>query len=187
MIDFPIDELLDDSICTIWLERHLHWLAYPPVLSHVKPAMAVLDSRDAARPARVSRCHARLNVEGGFLRRAQAAVCESGHFVRSPGAPLCEFHQDLCDQRRAHARRPASHALFKIVNLARGLLIAVAVLLIGLALLLAVVNQWRVADFDRLDYACTMRLVVPGVTLTALGVQTMLSSFFVSNLGVHRK
>jgi transposase-like protein len=24
MIDFPIAELLDDSICTIWLERHLH-------------------------------------------------------------------------------------------------------------------------------------------------------------------
>jgi transposase-like protein len=24
MIDFPIGELLDDSICTIWLEHHLH-------------------------------------------------------------------------------------------------------------------------------------------------------------------
>jgi transposase-like protein len=24
MIDFPIDELLDDGICTRWLERHLH-------------------------------------------------------------------------------------------------------------------------------------------------------------------
>lgn len=24
MIDFPIAELLDDSVCTIWLERHLH-------------------------------------------------------------------------------------------------------------------------------------------------------------------
>jgi transposase-like protein len=24
MIDFPITELLDDSICTLWLERHLH-------------------------------------------------------------------------------------------------------------------------------------------------------------------
>ena len=24
MRDFPIAELLDDSICTIWLERHLH-------------------------------------------------------------------------------------------------------------------------------------------------------------------
>jgi transposase-like protein len=24
MIDFPIDELLDDGTCTLWLERHLH-------------------------------------------------------------------------------------------------------------------------------------------------------------------
>ena len=24
MIDFPIDELLDDSMCMLWLERHLH-------------------------------------------------------------------------------------------------------------------------------------------------------------------
>jgi transposase-like protein len=24
MIDFPIDELLDDGLCTRWLERHLH-------------------------------------------------------------------------------------------------------------------------------------------------------------------
>lgn len=24
MIDFPITELLDDSICALWLERHLH-------------------------------------------------------------------------------------------------------------------------------------------------------------------
>jgi transposase-like protein len=24
MIDFPITQLLDDSICTLWLERHLH-------------------------------------------------------------------------------------------------------------------------------------------------------------------
>jgi len=24
MIDFPIADLLDDSICTLWLERHLH-------------------------------------------------------------------------------------------------------------------------------------------------------------------
>jgi hypothetical protein len=24
MIDFPIAELMDESICIIWLERHLH-------------------------------------------------------------------------------------------------------------------------------------------------------------------
>ena len=76
---------------------------------------------------------------------------------------------------------------FEIVNLERGLIIASVALLIGLALLLAAVNQWRLADFGNLDYAHTMRLVVPGVTLTALGFQTILSSFFASILGMRRR
>jgi glycosyltransferase involved in cell wall biosynthesis len=76
---------------------------------------------------------------------------------------------------------------FKIINLERGLSIAFAALLIGVALLLSAVNQWRLANFGSLDYAHTMRLVVPGVTLTALGFQTILSSFFASILGMHRR
>jgi hypothetical protein len=75
---------------------------------------------------------------------------------------------------------------FQIVNLERGLLIAGIVLLAGLTLLLMAVNQWRSVDFGRLDYADTMRLVIPGATLTALAVQTILSSFFVSILGMRR-
>ena len=32
MIDFPLAELLDDSICLIWLKRHLHrWVHMPPL------------------------------------------------------------------------------------------------------------------------------------------------------------
>jgi glycosyltransferase involved in cell wall biosynthesis len=76
---------------------------------------------------------------------------------------------------------------FELVNLERGLIIASAALLIGLALLLAAVNQWRLTNFGHLDYARTMRWVIPGVTLTALGFQTILSSFFVSILGMHRR
>jgi hypothetical protein len=76
---------------------------------------------------------------------------------------------------------------FGLVNLERGLIIASAALLVGLALLLAAVNQWRLTDFGHLDYAHTMRWVVPGVTLTALGFQTILSSFFVSILGMRRR
>jgi hypothetical protein len=64
---------------------------------------------------------------------------------------------------------------------------AAVVLLIGFAQLAAAVNQWRLSDFGHLDYAQTMRLVIPGVTLTALGFQTVLSSFFVSILGLHRR
>ena len=59
--------------------------------------------------------------------------------------------------------------------------------LLGLGLLLVAVNQWRLTNFGRLDYARTMRLVVPGVTLIALAFQTIFSSFFVSILGMARK
>jgi len=64
---------------------------------------------------------------------------------------------------------------------------AAAALVLGLGLLGAAINQWRLAEFGDLDYAQTMRLVVPGTTLTALGFQTILSSFFVSILGLKRR
>ena len=77
--------------------------------------------------------------------------------------------------------------LFRVVNLERGLMAAGCVLVVGIVLLVSAVNQWRLVNFERLDYARTMRLVVPGVTATALGFQTMLSSFFVSILGMRRR
>jgi glycosyltransferase involved in cell wall biosynthesis len=76
---------------------------------------------------------------------------------------------------------------YRLINLERGLVIAGLALLIGVILLLAAVNQWRLTNFGRLDYAQTMRLVVPGMTLTALGFQTVMSSFFVSILGMKRR
>ena len=76
---------------------------------------------------------------------------------------------------------------FQLVNLERGLILAVTTLLAGIVLLFLAVNQWREVGFGSLDYARTMRLVVPGATLTALGFQTILASFFVSILGMHRR
>jgi uncharacterized membrane protein YidH (DUF202 family) len=76
---------------------------------------------------------------------------------------------------------------YRWMNLERGLIAALVMLVVGVTLLLIAVNHWRLAGFGRLDYAQTMRLVVPGATLTALGCQTMLSSFFVSILGMHRR
>jgi len=57
-----------------------------------------------------------------------------------------------------------------------------ALVMLGLA-----VNKWRLTGFGSLDYRDTLRWVVPGATLTALGVKTMLSSFFVSILGMSRR
>jgi glycosyltransferase involved in cell wall biosynthesis len=76
---------------------------------------------------------------------------------------------------------------FKVINLEKGALIGLASLAVGVILLLVAVNQWRLTGFSRLDYSHTMRWVIPGATLTALGFQTVLSSFFVSILGMRRK
>ncbi len=77
--------------------------------------------------------------------------------------------------------------LRETLSLERGLLLGVTTLFLGGALLLAAVSQWHAAGFGRLDYAHTMRWVIPGVTLTALGFQTVLASFFVAVLGWYRK
>jgi hypothetical protein len=76
---------------------------------------------------------------------------------------------------------------FQKVTLERGLVVALLAMLGGGLLLLAAVRQWWLTGFGHLDYARTMRLVVPGATLVALGFQTVFSSFLVSLLGMRRK
>ena len=70
------------------------------------------------------------------------------------------------------------------IDLERGVLAGVVSMLAGAALLIVAVMQWRAAGYGDLDYGRTMRIVIPGVTLTALGFQTVLSSFFLSLLGM---
>src|SRR5688572_7279172 len=77
--------------------------------------------------------------------------------------------------------------LSRIVTLERGALGGAIGMLGGVLLLLLAIARWAAEDFGRLDYASTMRLVVPGVTLTALGFQTVLSSFFLSILRMRRR
>lgn len=75
----------------------------------------------------------------------------------------------------------------KFANLERGLIAGVAALVVGLSLLLVTIYQWVDVHFQDLDYSRTMRWVIPGALLTALGFQTILSSFFISILKMHRQ
>src|SRR5688572_6627566 len=77
--------------------------------------------------------------------------------------------------------------LFRVLTLEKGLLLGAAAMIAGLACLVGVVIYWGTIDFAPLDYPKTLRWVIPGVTLTALGFQTILSSFFISILGMRRK
>jgi hypothetical protein len=74
-----------------------------------------------------------------------------------------------------------------LLPLERGLLVGLATVVVGGVMLAAALNEWRVLNFGRLDYAHTMRVVVPGITLSVLGYQTILSSFFLSLLGMRRR
>ena len=76
---------------------------------------------------------------------------------------------------------------FRLVNLERGIVLGLGALTLGLGMLLGAVLFWTRVGFGQLDYARTMRWVIPGATLTALGFQTILSGFFVSILGMKRK
>jgi glycosyltransferase involved in cell wall biosynthesis len=82
---------------------------------------------------------------------------------------------------------PRMTRFFEYVYLERGLILSLLALIIGFCLLLAAVIKWQTTGFGRLDYAQTMRLVIPGATLTALAIQTVFSSFFVSILGMARR
>jgi glycosyltransferase involved in cell wall biosynthesis len=84
-------------------------------------------------------------------------------------------------------RDPRVDHFYQMIHLERGLAIGALAFLAGIILLGAAVLQWKSVHFGRLDYAVTMRWVIPGATLTALGFQTILSSFFVSILGMKHR
>ncbi len=72
-------------------------------------------------------------------------------------------------------------------SLERGLILGFISLGMGVVLLFKALWAWHTVDFGNLDYAHTMRIVVPGFALVALGYQTVLGSFFISILNMNRK
>ena len=74
-----------------------------------------------------------------------------------------------------------------LLSLERGLAIGAVLGSLGLLLLAKAILIWLEAGLGRLDYASTMRVVVPGVTLTSLGVQTVLGAFLLSILELRRR
>ena len=76
---------------------------------------------------------------------------------------------------------------FKVATLERGLLAGVLSFLAGIGLVAWIAIRWAASGWGPLNYTSTMRVVIPGVALAALGFQTILSSFFVSILGMRRK
>ena len=76
---------------------------------------------------------------------------------------------------------------FRVIKLETGLVVGVVAMVVGAYLLFDALAIWRATGFGDLQYAVTMRWVIPGVTLVALGFETLLASFFLSLLGMRRR
>jgi glycosyltransferase involved in cell wall biosynthesis len=79
------------------------------------------------------------------------------------------------------------HPRLETVTVEHGLVFGLSILAIGLALIGFVIVQWWIDGFGALDYPYTMRRVIPGVTLAALGFQTMMAALMAGVLKMHRK
>jgi len=77
--------------------------------------------------------------------------------------------------------------LFTLITLEVGLLVGFALLLAGIGGSLWSIHVWRGAGFGPLDYAKTMRMVIPSILAVTLGVQVIFSSFFGSFLRMAHK
>jgi glycosyltransferase involved in cell wall biosynthesis len=79
---------------------------------------------------------------------------------------------------------PKLARLFKVFTLEKGMVVGIAVLLAGLALLIRAVWVWRQAGYGVLSPEDNLRRLIPAATLVVLGIQGVFASFFMSVLGL---
>ncbi|MBX3358464.1 MAG: glycosyltransferase family 2 protein [Phycisphaeraceae bacterium] len=82
---------------------------------------------------------------------------------------------------------PVMLRLFSHLTLELGLIVGALVAAAGVGLIGWLVARWGLAGFGNLDVGRTLRPMIVGATLTAIGVQTVLMSFFYSMLGIQNR
>lgn len=82
---------------------------------------------------------------------------------------------------------PRLNTMFRHVKLETGIVAGILLLLAGFGLSVYALSFWSATHFGPLDPSRTLRLVIPAATLITLGLQTVLSSFFLSILGLKRR
>jgi hypothetical protein len=86
---------------------------------------------------------------------------------------------------------PEDHTIRRIVERPRrlewALLVGLLLVAAGLGLSFYAVAKWNDAGFGTLNYPDTLRIVIPGATLIACGMQTAFSALFLGVLGLRRR
>jgi glycosyltransferase involved in cell wall biosynthesis len=82
---------------------------------------------------------------------------------------------------------PRLNKMFEYITLEVGLVVGGTLLLAGLSASVYALGFWGEHSFGNLDPTKTLRLVIPAVTAITLGIEIVLSSFFLSVLGLRRR
>ncbi|HWF12362.1 MAG TPA: glycosyltransferase family 2 protein [Candidatus Acidoferrales bacterium] len=82
---------------------------------------------------------------------------------------------------------PRLTRMFRYVTLEVGLILGILLILAGAGAWILGLEYWRIREFGALDPEKTLRIVIPGVVCFTLGFQVVLSSFFLSVLGMSRR
>ncbi|MGC1829087.1 MAG: glycosyltransferase family 2 protein [Candidatus Acidiferrales bacterium] len=82
---------------------------------------------------------------------------------------------------------PRLNRVFRYVTLETGLVVGALLILTGAGLWVFGLSFWRSHHFGALDPDRTLRIVIPGFVSLTLGIQIVLSSFFLSVLGMARR
>jgi hypothetical protein len=79
---------------------------------------------------------------------------------------------------------PRLNSLFKHITLEIGLLIGLLCVVLGLSGVISSLLSWYPTGFGDLIINQMLRTVIVAATVTVLGLQTIFTSFFLSNLGL---
>jgi glycosyltransferase involved in cell wall biosynthesis len=82
---------------------------------------------------------------------------------------------------------PKLQRIFRHITLETGLIAGAGLIVAGLAALLVVFFMWSGKSFGELDPQRTLRWAIPGAVATALGFQTVMTSFLLSMMGLARR
>ena len=73
-------------------------------------------------------------------------------------------------------------------SLERGIITGIILILAGVYLVIDLFVKWAEIDFGPIpDMSASFRILIPGLTLVSIGVQTVFASFFVKMLNMHGK
>jgi glycosyltransferase involved in cell wall biosynthesis len=82
---------------------------------------------------------------------------------------------------------PLFNRLYRYITLEVGLIIGAVLVLVGTVMWVLGLSYWQRRQFGPLDPEKTLRMIIPGFVSLTLGIQIILSSFFLSVLGMGRK